>query len=361
MTRWILAFDGGCSACRNLVERVQAVAGPQLEVQSLAEQEVRDMRAAVFGKDAPWMPTLLAVDGEHVSAWTGPRLSLRLARLLGPGRSMRVVRSIGATREVQNTSRRMLLTRGTLGAAGAAALAMTGGSSTAFAAVLGGGKKIPLHEAAQQKFGISAADIKLEPMRSNAAAVLHRSAANAEVTALRTQFRKAGLTTAEPLAYQAEIPVQGSYSTRQGALDVTRYPLLRGSSTVGEICWVSGPKGSITVAYAKRGNSTFQMYAYDSKGLREHGLFDNAGQAIEGTGRFTTTPPSVSPDANIGCMSICSLLCGSWWATGLSGCIAGCLATGPGEVLCAPICVLVVGGACLLGCAWICCSCCGQC
>ncbi|MFD5080000.1 bacteriocin fulvocin C-related protein [Streptomyces sp. NPDC058371] len=65
------------------------------------------MRA--LGEGAEWAPTLLAVNGDQVRAWTGTALSLRLARLLGPADSLRVVRALRDVDVLRSPSRRGIL------------------------------------------------------------------------------------------------------------------------------------------------------------------------------------------------------------------------------------------------------------
>lgn len=96
MTRWILAFDATCSSCESISKLVtEAVAGTALEPHALAEPEIVELRRQAFGEQQPpWLPTLLAWDKERVRAWTGPALSMRLARLLGPAQSVCVARAV---------------------------------------------------------------------------------------------------------------------------------------------------------------------------------------------------------------------------------------------------------------------------
>lgn len=61
------------------------------------------------GGGAEWAPTLLAVDGDQVRAWTGTGLSLRLARLMGPADSLRVVRALRGLDGLRSPERRGIL------------------------------------------------------------------------------------------------------------------------------------------------------------------------------------------------------------------------------------------------------------
>jgi hypothetical protein len=109
MTRWILAFDAGCTSCRDVIARVRQHAGERLELANLADPQIRKMRHSVFGDDPPWVPTLFAVDDGRVRGWTGPRLSIQMVRVLGPGRSLRVAQAISAAEAVRDPQRRKAL------------------------------------------------------------------------------------------------------------------------------------------------------------------------------------------------------------------------------------------------------------
>lgn len=109
MTEWILAFDAGCRFCEEVVERVRASVDGQLTTAGLTEPRIRGLRARALGEGAEWAPTLLAVDGDRVRAWTGTALSFRLARLLGPSDSLRVVRALRDLDRLRPPSRRGIL------------------------------------------------------------------------------------------------------------------------------------------------------------------------------------------------------------------------------------------------------------
>ncbi|WP_328496542.1 bacteriocin fulvocin C-related protein [Streptomyces sp. NBC_00414] len=109
MTDWILAFDADCRFCEEVVARVRGSADGTLTTAGLTEPRIRDLRTRALGEGAVWAPTLLAVDGDRVRAWTGTALSLRLARLLGPSDSLRVVRALRDLDALRPPSRRGIL------------------------------------------------------------------------------------------------------------------------------------------------------------------------------------------------------------------------------------------------------------
>ncbi|WP_125728252.1 bacteriocin fulvocin C-related protein [Kibdelosporangium aridum] len=109
MTQWILAFDADCHFCRDVIDRIQASANGALTIAGLKERHIQELRERVLGQEPVWAPTLLAVDGENVRAWTGAALSVRMARLLGVRGSLRVASALKDAEIVQHPGRRRLL------------------------------------------------------------------------------------------------------------------------------------------------------------------------------------------------------------------------------------------------------------
>ncbi|OKI06164.1 hypothetical protein A6A06_38040 [Streptomyces sp. CB02923] len=89
--------------------RIGGLVGDRLTMAGLGEEPVRALRRKALGGNPPFVPTLLAVDGDRVRAWTGPALSVRLCRLLGPVGSLRVVRALNRTDVLVHGDRRRLL------------------------------------------------------------------------------------------------------------------------------------------------------------------------------------------------------------------------------------------------------------
>ncbi|QYJ16273.1 hypothetical protein Rxycam_02106 [Rubrobacter xylanophilus DSM 9941] len=94
--RLILGYDGGCGACSALARRIEEAVGERLEVRSLYDPQVEHWREEALGKEAPWAPTLVEVDGiREVRAWTGSKIVAKLVRALGPLASWQVMRVLG--------------------------------------------------------------------------------------------------------------------------------------------------------------------------------------------------------------------------------------------------------------------------
>ncbi|GAA3778893.1 hypothetical protein GCM10022225_78700 [Plantactinospora mayteni] len=96
---WVLAFDASCATCRQLAQLVRNECGEQIDIRSLNDEEVQDWRRAALGAEPPWAPTLIRIHSGTVSAWTGSRMAVRLVRRLGPGPTLRLLRTFGELRE----------------------------------------------------------------------------------------------------------------------------------------------------------------------------------------------------------------------------------------------------------------------
>lgn len=67
-TLWVLGFDGGCGTCRTLAQDLVELSAGKLTARSLRSAQVQVWRAQALGSDAPWAPTLFAVDTDRVRA-----------------------------------------------------------------------------------------------------------------------------------------------------------------------------------------------------------------------------------------------------------------------------------------------------
>ncbi len=96
--RWILAFDGSCAGCRTISLAVADACDGKLEVLPLRNADVERWRETALGPEPVWAPTLIRVEGDAAWVWTGPRLAVRLARVLGPRHTVKVLRALGRLR-----------------------------------------------------------------------------------------------------------------------------------------------------------------------------------------------------------------------------------------------------------------------
>jgi len=93
--RLVLGFDAGCMTCSGLAERIEDRVGDRVEVRSLNDPLMARWREQALGKDAPWVPTLVEIEGDEIRAWTGIRMGARLSRVLGPVATWRMMQVLG--------------------------------------------------------------------------------------------------------------------------------------------------------------------------------------------------------------------------------------------------------------------------
>lgn len=104
-SKLVLGFDGGCATCGDLAAKISEGVGDKLEVRSLRHPQVEHWRDRALGKDAPWAPALFeVVSDDEVKAWMGVGLAVKLARVLGPLSTWRVMQALGETGKPGATS-----------------------------------------------------------------------------------------------------------------------------------------------------------------------------------------------------------------------------------------------------------------
>jgi hypothetical protein len=150
--RLVLGFDAGCMTCSELARRIEERVGNKLEVLSLNDPFMARWREQALGKDAPWVPTLVEVEGDAIRAWTGVRMGARLSRALGPLATWRVMQVLGEANDelelVDSVAARAAsgLTRGQF-------LKGVGGAAVAIS-ILGGTGKLPASAEAAVSVGV---------------------------------------------------------------------------------------------------------------------------------------------------------------------------------------------------------------
>ncbi len=92
--RLVLGFDAGCMPCSELAKRIEVRVGDKVEVRSLNDPQMAHWRQEALGEAAPWVPTLVEVNG-GIKAWTGARMGVRLSQALGPVATWRVLQVLG--------------------------------------------------------------------------------------------------------------------------------------------------------------------------------------------------------------------------------------------------------------------------
>ncbi|MFB4315829.1 hypothetical protein [Actinomadura sp. 21ATH] len=114
MTEHILLFEGTCGRCGRLAAEVVEVSAGRLDAVRLT-----DPRAARWAADAgvelPNRPALVVLSGPRPRLLTGRRMVSALVRLLGPRRSMAVLRALGEDHAEDDGGRRNFLRTGLIG------------------------------------------------------------------------------------------------------------------------------------------------------------------------------------------------------------------------------------------------------
>ncbi len=103
--RLVLGFDAGCVTCGGLAKGIEEAVGDRLEIRNLNDPMMRHWRRQALGKNAPWAPTLVEVNGSVVKAWTGVRMGAHLARKLGPAATWRLAKILGEMRKEGSAER----------------------------------------------------------------------------------------------------------------------------------------------------------------------------------------------------------------------------------------------------------------
>ncbi len=145
--RLVLGFDAGCMTCSELAKRIEERVGDKIEVRSLNDPMMDHWRRQALGEAAPWVPTLVEVEGGEVRAWTGARMGVRLSRALGPVATWRVMQVLGeANADLQLTD--SVAAKAVSGITRGQFLRGVGGAAVAMSILGGTGKLTPPAEAA---------------------------------------------------------------------------------------------------------------------------------------------------------------------------------------------------------------------
>jgi hypothetical protein len=134
----VLGFDGRCTRCTGLANRIRRCVGGRLEVGDLLSARARRWRERALGGDAPLVPTLFEVRGRQVRAWVGIEMGLVLAHRLGAADGLRVLRALGDTRGTEGDPADSVLAPGRLRLAGVPLAETARGAALAVGALRAG-------------------------------------------------------------------------------------------------------------------------------------------------------------------------------------------------------------------------------
>jgi hypothetical protein len=114
MPRYVLLFKGECGRCSKLAAQVVTASEGALEAVALSTP-LATRWASEAGLGLPGRPALVILSGGRTELLTGLRMTSRLVRLLGPRRSVAVLRAIGEDHAGSGAGRRAFLRSGLIG------------------------------------------------------------------------------------------------------------------------------------------------------------------------------------------------------------------------------------------------------
>jgi hypothetical protein len=321
MREWILSFDAGCSACRDIASIVQREAGTAIAVRNLLDPDVRWHRARALGTGAPWRPTLIELDGPQARAWTGPAMSARVTMRIGLRRALRVAHAI--QREVvPDTEKSALLRLAPWVAAGA--FLLTGG--TAFAGTLmrdtpAGGVAAAL---ISDSPGLSAENLIIGPNTENAAQVLAASQASARTGELLARLRDHGVTIEDQVVQKVNFAIDGQDPTSEAGSDMVRANLSANGMTSGGYCHVMEPEGDIVLSVMPRADGTIEVHHNDSGHLVQT-ILGHDGTVISSTAPTAAASDTMANPDVLNCFRLCDTIGGDSQGPGIPECLTSCL------------------------------------
>jgi hypothetical protein len=94
------------------------------------------------------------------------------------------------------------------------------------------------------------------------------------------------------------------------------------------------------------------LFAYEESHLEKIEL-DKYGSKADGTVKVQGKPKKPDPN-KLACRIGCTRICSRGALASIPSCITSCLGSGPGEIICAPVCCLVFAYTCGSSCNLIC-------
>lgn len=213
---------------------------------------------------------------------------------------------------------------------------------------------ISAQQAVQWFFGITPSDLKVTANNDAGPAAIEHSRTAALLGTLTDRLQYSGYDLGAADAYKVEVPLNRHHPEKAPpVVDLISYQLRRDGKNVGYAYHFWGPQGGLVLAKATRWDGSYEAF-FSGKDEIERVVFDRTGLVVSST---TELQPPVVP-AGISCQDLCRLICESGTFATFAECFAACAETGPGEVICDPLCTLLISLGCAFGCDNICDLCC---
>ncbi|KFM99149.1 hypothetical protein D0U04_14620 [Bacillus clarus] len=159
---------------------------------------------------------------------------------------------------------------------------------------------------------------------------------NKVVAALAEQDYQINLDT--PLIEKFELPTDHAKVTTE----VVNYSVTKDGKALGNISQIKSEEFTLTLAVLENEQHKKELFAVNFDGELVHETSENIDEL------------KAQIDLYALCKEVCSNVCGATLEVTMGACIEACLETGPGEIICAPLCIAMQYATCSLGCPKIC-------
>jgi len=201
---------------------------------------------------------------------------------------------------------------------------------------------------AEQAYGLTRQDLSASENTDNPQEVINRSQSSPGVQALVAELANNGRSPQTPIAQHIRVPLR----TGDRVLDWVRYSLTENGAPAGFLHHLLGPADEHVFAITRKEDGTSD-YRYIQKGELARTVFDRQGSVLQSSVSLDLDLGGISV-ADVSCKDICNLICRLGLAGDIAACSAACLASGPGEVVCDPLCITLAAVGCFFGCDNVC-------
>lgn len=179
--------------------------------------------------------------------------------------------------------------------------------------------------------------IEVNPNTEEFSYIFTQSVEDNDLSVLVKKLEEDGykIDLSHPTVDKYEVPLEGQVFEFE---NVT-YELLKDNSVVGTVNQVIDTNKKTTFALINGENK--QLYAINQEGniIHETASEDDLKSQY---------------DWYAGCKMVCSRVCNAGLGMTLAACVEACIETGPGEIICAPLCAIMAKVSCALGCPTMC-------